>query len=234
MARFYPDYWQQWSEGSQNRYEREFLIELLKREGIKLSRPLQFTKILNSEESSRLPSLVKNWYRTPFAVIIINFIDILLHTRSGLDLLKEITYNYDGLRAITVTWFLNSFIFEAMRIMAGYDISVVITSDHGSIMVENGTIIQAGQDVSVNLRYKHGTSIRCSRKDALFITEPQKYKLPQENVHKKYAIAKEDYFFVYPTHVHQYEKRYRGTFQHGGISLEEMILPVAILTPHVK
>jgi CheY-like chemotaxis protein len=234
MARFYPDYWQQWSEGSQNRYEREFLIELLKREGIKLSRPLQFTKILNSEESSRLPSLVKNWYRTPFAVIIINFIDILLHTRSGLDLLKEITYNYDGLRAITVTWFLNSFIFEAMRIMAGYDISVVITSDHGSIMVENGTIIQAGQDVSVNLRYKHGTSIRCSKKDALFITEPQKYKLPQENVHKKYAIAKEDYFFVYPTHVHQYEKRYRGTFQHGGISLEEMILPVAILTPHVK
>ena len=90
MARFYPEYWQKWSEGSQNRYEREFLEEQLKREGIKLSRSPQFLKILNSEESSRLPSIVKNWYKVPFAVIVINFIDILLHTRSETDVLKEI------------------------------------------------------------------------------------------------------------------------------------------------
>ncbi|GAG94266.1 unnamed protein product [marine sediment metagenome] len=143
-------------------------------------------------------------------------------------------YDYDGLRALTVAWFLKSFLFEAMRIMVGYDITIVITSDHGSIMVENGTPIEAGKDVSVNLRYKHGTTIRCNMKDALFIKEPLKYKLPSENVHKKYAIAKENYFFVYPTHIHQYEKRYKGTFQHGGISLEEIILPVAILSPHKK
>lgn len=234
MSRFYPDYWQKWSEGSQNRYEREFLIELLKREGIRLARQPQFIKIVNSEESSRLPHIVKNWYKIPFAVIVVNFIDILLHTRSESDLLKEIIYDYDALRALTITWFLNSFVFEAVRIMAGYDLTIVITSDHGSIMVENGTPIEAGKDVSVNLRYKHGTSIRCNKKDALFITEPLKFKLPQENVHKKYAIAKEDYFFVYPTHIHQYEKRYKGTFQHGGISLEEMILPVAILSPHSR
>jgi hypothetical protein len=73
-----------------------------------------------------------------------------------------------------------------------------------------------------------------NKKDALFITDPEKYKLPQENVNKKYAIAKENFFFVYPTHLHQYEKRYRGTFQHGGISLEEMILPIGILSPHVS
>lgn len=234
MSRFYPEYWQKWSEGSQNRFEREFLMELLKREGIRLSKPPQFVKVLNSEEASRLPQLVKNWYKIPFAVIVLNFIDILLHTRSEYDVLKEMTYDSDGLRALTVTWFVNSFIFEAIRIMAGYDINLIITSDHGSIMVENGTPIEAGQDVSVNLRYKHGTTIRVNKKDALFITDPQRYKLPQENVNKKYAIAKEDYFFVYPTHLHQYEKRYKGTFQHGGISLEEMILPIAILTPHVS
>jgi CheY-like chemotaxis protein len=234
MARFYPEYWQKWSEGSQNRFEREFLVEQLKREGIRLSRAPQFLKILNSEESSRLPSIVKNWYKIPFAVIVVNFIDILLHTRSETDVLKEIAYDNDGLRALTVTWFVNSFIFEAMRIMAGYDITIVVTSDHGSILVENGTPIEAGQDVSVNLRYKHGTTIRCSKKDALYITEPLKYKLPSENVHKKYAIAKEDFFFVYPTHLHQYEKRYRGTFQHGGISMDEVILPLAILSPHRK
>lgn len=234
MARFYPEYWHQWSEGSQNRFEKEYLIELLKREGIKLVKPPQYLKILNSEESSRLPHIVKNWYKVPFAAIVVNFIDILLHSRFGSDVIKEMTYDNDSLRALTVTWFLNSFIFEAMRIMAGYGITIVVTSDHGSIMVENGAEIEAGKDVSVNLRYKHGTTIRCNRKMALLITEPLKFKLPQENVHKKYAIAKEDYFFVYPTHVHQYQKRYKGTFQHGGISLEEMILPVAILSPHVK
>lgn len=234
MSRFYPEYWQKWSEGSQNRFEREYLMELLKREGIRLSKPPQFIKILNSEEASRLPQLVKNWYKIPFAVIVLNFIDILLHTRSEYDVLKEITYDADGLRALTVTWFLKSFIFEAIRIMAGYDINLIITSDHGSIMVEDGTPIEAGQDVSVNLRYKHGTTIRVNKKDALFITEPERYKLPQENVNKKYAIAKQNFFFVYPTHLHQYEKRYRGTFQHGGISLEEVILPIAILSPHVS
>lgn len=232
MARFYPEYWSKWSEGSQNRYEKEFLIEQAKREGIRLTKPPQFLKIVNSEEASRLPHIVKNWYKAPFAVIIINFMDMLLHTRSESDILKEIAYDYDGLRALTVTWFVNSFIFEAIRIMAGYDITVVLTSDHGSIMVEDGAQIEAGQDVSVNLRYKHGTSIRVNKKEAVFITEPMRFKLPQENVHKKYAIAKENYFFVYPTHIHQYEKRYRGTFQHGGISLEEMILPVAVLSPH--
>lgn len=234
IARFYPEYWGEWSEGSQNRYEKELLIELLKREGIRLARPPQFLKIINLGESARLPSIAKNWYKIPFAAIVVNFIDILLHTRSELDVLKEMMYDYDGLRALTVAWFLKSFLFEAMRIMVGYDITIVITSDHGSIMVENGTPIEAGKDVSVNLRYKHGTTIRCNKKDALFIKEPIEFKLPTENVHKKYAIAKEDYFFVYPTHIHQYEKRYKGTFQHGGISLEEIILPVAILSPHKK
>lgn len=234
MARFYPEYWQQWSEGSQNRFEKEFLIEQLKREGIRFAHEPQFVKVFNTEESKRLPHIVKNWYKVPFAAVVINFLDILLHTRSESDVLKEILYDYDGLRALTVTWFMNSFVLEAMRIILGYDATVVITTDHGSIMVENGTPIDAGKDVSVNLRYKHGTAIRCDRKNAFFITEPLKYKLPQENPNKKYAIAKEDSFFVYPTHLHQYEKRYRGTFQHGGISLEEMILPVSILTPHIR
>jgi len=234
MARFYPEYWKQWSEGSQNRFEKEFLLEQLKREGIRISGPLQYIKILNSEAASRLPHIVKDWFKIPFAVIVVNFMDILLHTRSDSDIIKEMTYDFDRLRSVIVTWFVNSFIFEAMRIMAGYNITVVVTSDHGSIMVENGAQITAGQDVSVNLRYKYGTTLKCNPKEALIITDPLRFKLPQENVHKKYAIAKEDYFFVYPTHLHQYEKRYKGTFQHGGISLEEMILPVAILTPHTK
>jgi len=234
MARFYPEYWKRWSEGSQNKFEKEFLSEQLKREGIRISSPLQYVKILNSSASSRLPHIVKDWYNIPLAAIVVNFIDILLHSRSDSDIIKEMTYDFDSLRSLTVTWFLNSFIFEAMRIMAGYNITIVITSDHGAIMVENGAPITAGQDVSVNLRYKYGTTLKCSPKQALIISDPEKFKLPQENVQKKYAIAKEDYFFVYPTHLHQYEKRYKGTFQHGGISLEEMILPLAILTPHKK
>ncbi len=234
MARFYPEYWKKWSEGSQNRYEQEYLREQLKREGIRLARSPQFIKVLNSQEASRLPSIAKNWYKVPFAVIVVNFIDILLHSRSEFDVLKEMAYDADGLRALTVTWFTSSFIFEAMRIMAGYGITLVVTSDHGAIMVENATPIEAGQDVSVNLRYKHGTTIRVNKKDAIFITDPIRYKLPNENANKKYAIAKKDYFFVYPTHLHQYEKRYKGTFQHGGVSLEEIILPVAILSPHKK
>jgi CheY-like chemotaxis protein len=231
MARFYPEYWDRTSKGSQNRYEKEFLFELAKREGIGFTKPPQFLKIVNSEGASQLVHVVKDWYNITFAVIVINFIDILLHRRSESDVLKEITYDDDRLRALTKTWFLNSFIYEAMRIMAGYNIAIVLTSDHGSILVTRGTEIIAGQDVSVNLRYKYGRSIRCDSKDALVIDEPLKYKLPQENIHQKYAIAKEDFFFVYPTHVHQYEKRYKGTFQHGGISLQEMILPVATLTP---
>jgi hypothetical protein len=107
----------------------------------------------------------------------------------------------------------------------------VITTDHGSVMGRRASLVYGDRTTSTNLRYKYGKNLGCDVKQALHIKDPEAYMLPADSLNKNYIIAKEDYYFVYPTNFHDYERQYRGSFQHGGISLEELIVPVVTLAP---
>ena len=128
------------------------------------------------------------------------------------------------------SWFTHSALFEILQKISKQDAVTYITTDHGSILGQKASLVHGNRDTSTNLRYKFGENINSDSKQTLVVRRPHEYKLPAESPSKNYIIAKENYYFVYPTKFHEYEKQYQGTFQHGGISLEEMIVPIVALT----
>ena len=132
-----------------------------------------------------------------------------------------------------VQWFIHSSLFEILKLYAKQDVVVVITTDHGSVQCKKSSLVYGNRDTSTNVRYKFGDNLACEEREALHIQKPQDYMLPLDSLTKNYILALENYYFVYPTNFHHYEKQFRGSFQHGGISIEEMILPVATLLPRV-
>jgi hypothetical protein len=146
-------------------------------------------------------------------------------------MLDEIVPDEHSLVDLTRFWFVNSSVFELLKRLSHRDCRIVITTDHGFVRVGHPTIIYGGREISPNLRYKHGGALRIEGKGAVVLDNPEQYMLPVEYASEKYAIAKGDHYFVYPTKPKEYEKTYKYTYQHGGVSLEEMILPVATLKP---
>jgi hypothetical protein len=130
-----------------------------------------------------------------------------------------------------VSWFQHSALFEILKSIARQDAVAVITTDHGAVLARRSSLVHGDRETSTNLRYKYGRNLGCDPRQAVHIKDPMTYQLPNEGLNKNYIFAREDYYFVYPTHFHEYERYYRGTFQHGGISMEEMILPCSVLTP---
>ncbi|TET77700.1 response regulator [candidate division TA06 bacterium] len=229
MSRHHPQFWSTKGEGSQNRYEREFLELALKKEMLR-PRGFEYVKVLNAKDTEKLAENLPHLLNNQLLCIVVNFVDILTHYRSESTVVTQMTADEDALRSFTHTWFARSRIYELLGRIARKDVDVILTSDHGSIQGERPCTIYGGREISSNLRYKFGSSIRCDEKQALVIKDPVEYMLPTDVPNKRYCIAKEDYYFVYPTHYQRYVKQYRGTFQHGGISMEEMILPVCTLT----
>lgn len=227
----YPQYWETGSEVSQNRFEENLLLLLLKRKGIPLSGDHKYYKIYDFDHSQELRERFPSLVNTPLISIVVNFVDLLTHHRSESKLLQEVTPDEDAFRSLTHSWFLHSPLLSILQYCSRQKISVVLTTDHGSIRCGRATPIYGGKVISSNLRYKYGSALRCDEKHALVIKDPEGFQLPLEGQETRYCIAKEDFLFVYPTHFQKYSSQYKGTFQHGGISMEEMILPIVILTP---
>ncbi len=156
---------------------------------------------------------------------------MLVHGRAQSELLKEMAPNEAAFRALVQTWFGNSSLFETLKNIARTDAVVVLTTDHGSVRGIRATVAHGDRDTSSNLRYKYGRNLRCEKKDALMISDPQAYGLPSSGLGSNFIVAKEDFYFVYPTSYNEFQRQYKDSFQHGGISLEEMVLPVAIMEP---
>lgn len=227
----YPQYWDSKSEVSQNRHEETFLKMLLKRKGISIQADPKYFKVLDIDYAQQLKEKFASLTSIPFIAVVVNFVDFLTHHRGESKLLKEVTPDEDAFRSLTHSWFLHSPIFSILQNCSRHKITVFLTTDHGSIRCRRATAIYGGKEISPNLRFKYGSALRCDEKHALVIKDPESMQLPLEGQNTHYCIAKEDYYFVYPTHFLRYEKQYKGTFQHGGISMEEMILPMATLTP---
>jgi len=223
---YYPEYWV-FSDVGQNRYEEQLFQKLLAKERISLK--YFYLKILKMEDLiEKFDYLLKP--DVGIVIIIINFLDFLIHSARETLFIKEIAENEDSLLEFTKIWFNSSLIFQFLKKLKENQRKIIITSDHGFIKVKRPTIIYGGREISPNLRYKSGGGITIDKK-AAWLLEPKELELPQEFLGEKYAICKSDYYFIYPTKPKEYEKIYKLTYQHGGISLQEMILPVGILYP---
>lgn len=226
----YPDIWED-TEKTMNYYEPDFLKAHLKAEGLESVTSHKYVKVINSEKGWKTEKQIKSYLDQNLISLVINFVDILAHRRSDSDFLKEVVPDEASYRSVVRTWFKRSWIFSLLKKISEYDFKVILTTDHGSIRVMNDVKIKGDRETSSNVRFKYGTNLNASPKQALVIKEPEKYKLPSFDVNTNYLISKEDFYFVYPTNYNKYRSQYHNTFQHGGISMEELILPVVELTP---
>ncbi|UCF04304.1 MAG: bifunctional response regulator/alkaline phosphatase family protein [bacterium] len=228
----YPQYWLERSkdELSKNRFENELMLGQLQKNGLGHISS-KYLKIYEIEEANEIRKQVDSYRTIDFVAMVFNFLDILSHGRSQSEILQEIAPDESAFRSLMRSWFSHSALFEILQTISKHDGIVFITTDHGSILGQKASLVHGNRDTSTNLRYKFGENINGDSKQTLLIRKPRQYKLPSESPSKNYILAKENYYFVYPTRFHEYEKQYHGTFQHGGISLEEMIVPFITLTP---
>ena len=229
----HANYWQEASndERSKNRYERQLLDHQLERLQIQLPSGLKYLKVYNAEEASHVRRNIVTYQNIPLVALVFNFLDMLTHGRSESDLLRELAPDESAFRSVMKSWFLHSALFDALKWMAKQNCVVVVTTDHGAVLSRRSALVYGNRETSTNLRFKFGTNLGCDPKQAVHLKDPARFRLPADSLNKQYIVAKEDFYFIYPTRFHEYESKYRGSFQHGGISLEEMILPVATLTP---
>jgi CheY-like chemotaxis protein len=236
IEKYYPELWQgnQDDERSQNKYEKDLLQMLLNRKRITLQNDLKYLKIIDPEVGRSFEQNIVSHVKTHFMAVVINFLDMVAHGRSDSDLLKEIAPDEAAYRSLTESWFKFSSLFGTLKAIAKMkNAKIILTTDHGSIRCMRGAKVLGDKEASTNLRFKFGRNLKADDKNALYITQPTEYRLPKRGVTTSYIIAKEDYYFVYPTDYHKYLSYYKDTFQHGGISMEEMILPVVTLESKV-
>lgn len=229
IENYYPDLWQsnKDDERSQNKYEKELLQFLLDRKNVKLDNELKYMKIIDPDVGRAFEQNVVSHKRTHFMAVVVNFLDMLVHGRSDSELIKEIAPDEAAFRSLTNSWFQHSSLFGTFRAIANMKNSkIIVTTDHGSLITRRASRVLADRETSKNLRFKFGRNLKVDSKQAIQIHNPSEYKLPKRGVTVSYIIAKEDYYFIYPTDFHKYQNYYKDTFQHGGISMEEMILPV--------
>lgn len=230
IEQYYPKLWQQdEDEHSLNKFEEELLARQLKKNKIDLN--FKYEKVLNTKQGYKLLENFANYLQMPLVTLVYNFVDTLVHTRSDSNMLKEIAPDASAFRSLTKAWFSHSTLFDILKMLTDEEITIVITTDHGAVRALTDTKVKGDRNTSTSLRYKYGRNLSAPQDSTIMVEDPASYKLPVPEGANNYLIAKEDYYFVYPTNYHAYKKRYRDTFLHGGASMEEMILPIATLRP---
>jgi hypothetical protein len=225
----YPEYWvSENDEGHKNQYENELMNAQLQRLGMKDLKTKYF-KILNAEFEKKIFDDFKSYSNTDFITIVYNFIDILSHAKTNNSIVNELIRDDKTFRSLTYTWFENSSILKTIQLASEEGYKVIITTDHGTIYVKKPSKVIGDKESSTNLRYKLGKNLQYEDKDVFAISNPEDYFLPKVNVNSKYIFAEESKFFAYPKNYNHYVNYYKDTYQHGGISLEEMIIPIVIL-----
>lgn len=224
IERKYRNYWvNEDEEGTKNQYEEELLREQLKRHGkdIKLS----YHKILNLTAGRKLVDNLSNLLSNNLNVIVYNFVDMLSHARTEMEIIRELADDEPAYRSITISWFEHSPLYDIMRFIAGKGLDLILTTDHGSVKVHNPVKVVGDRNTNTNLRYKTGKSLNYNKKEVFEVRNPSEIFLPRLNISSSYIFCKGNDFFAYPNNYNYYVNYYRNTFQHGGVSLEEMLIP---------
>ncbi|MFZ9695897.1 MAG: PglZ domain-containing protein, partial [Chitinophagaceae bacterium] len=229
IARHFPDYWRNdEDEGSKNLYEEDLLRAQLKRLGLSDLR-VSYTKVLNNQSGLELQQNIHNLLDNDLNVIVYNFVDMLSHARTEMEVLKELAGDESSYRSVTVSWFEHSPLFQALKKIADRSFGLMIATDHGSVRVKTPCRVIGDRQTTTNLRYKHGRNLQYESRDVLAFRDPRTAGLPVPTINSTYIFARGDNFLCYPNNYNHYANYYRNTFQHGGVSLEEMIVPVITL-----
>ena len=226
IAEKFPGQWKNdEEEGGKNLQEELFLtgfIKKLQKKDIKYS----YTKVVGNQDAQQLLSGIHNLLNNDLNVIVYNFVDMLSHARTEMEVLKELAGDEQGYRSITKSWFEYSPLRQALKKIADRKIRIVISTDHGSVQVKTPYKVIGDKQTTSNLRYKHGKNLNYNPKDVLAFKNPKEGGLPLPHVNSSFIFAKEDGFLCYPNNYNYYVNYYKNTFQHGGVSMEEMIIPV--------
>ena len=224
IARNYPNKWVHDEEREgKNLYESLFLTEQLKRYHMDIKH--SYTKITNNKNGKLLVDNILNLMHNSLNVVVYNFVDMLSHARTEMEVLKELAGNESAYRSLTLSWIDHSPLMQALQKLKGRRANIIITTDHGTIRVSNPSKVIGDKNTTTNLRYKTGKNLNYTEKEVLAFRNPDEIFLPKSHVSSSFIFAKEDYFFAYPNNYNHYVNYYRNTFQHGGVSLEEVIVP---------
>ena len=230
MEKKFPQYWKNdTDDGGKNLYEAEFLTEQLKRLGLNIKQ--EYYKITNFRDGKKLAENFKGLKDNDLTTIVYNFVDMLSHAKTEMEVVKELASDDKAYRSLTVSWFRNSPLLDMIQQAQKMGFKLILTTDHGTINCKNPSKVIGDKNTSLNLRYKTGRSLTYENKDVYAVKDPKKIGLPALNMSSSFIFAKNDYFLAYVNNYNHYVSYYRNTYQHGGISLEEMIVPFLVLEP---
>jgi hypothetical protein len=234
IAKNYPDKWvydigDSEDEEGYNKQEEFYLQEQLKR--LKINAKSSYHKIIHQYQGKQLVDNFNKLATNDLNVIVYNFVDMLSHARTDMAMIKELAPDESAYRSLTASWFQHSPLFDLLKKIAEKKGRVIITTDHGMIRVQNPVKIVGDRNTNTNLRYKQGKNLNWDATNKMMVCrKPENIFLPKPNVSTTYVFAKEDNLFAYPNNYNQYVNHYKNTFQHGGISLEECIIPIIYYT----
>jgi len=230
IAKRYPDLWSdEEDEGNKNDFEEQLVNEFFSRNRRNIK--ITFHKILNDEYAYSKFSNVKVLKNNELNIFVFNFVDLLSHAKTNVQMLKDLAKDEKAYRAIVKVWFEHSFLKYLLEEISELGATVILTTDHGAVQVRNSVRVIGDRHSSTNIRYKQGRNLDYDRKEVFVIKDPVEAGLPQSNLSTTYIFAKNYDYLVYPKNYNQFVKYYKDTFQHGGISMEEMMIPYITMVP---
>ncbi len=234
IEKAHPEMWSRnmEDEGNTNRHERQFLDHQLRLNGIEFKPGHKYIKVIDLEEALDTHRKVENLFNHEFVSMVWNFVDILAHSRNQNDIVREMVPDEAAYRSVVSSWFKHSPLYQILQAFRERGYTIVITSDHGSVRVQRGARIYSERDATRGVRFKLGRNLRLEdERTGMLIDRLDSWRLPPGARSHTMAFATEDHMFLYGNNFNHYLNHYTDSFQHGGISMEEMILPVAVLTP---
>ena len=228
IARMFPDLWVDEDEAEGKNLNEAPLIQT-QIDRYRRRDTFSYHKINTTDDAERYMNQFSSLGKNDLNVLVVNFIDMLSHARTESKMVRELAHDEAAYRSLTQSWFHHSIMSQLLRQLAQTDYQVIITTDHGSIRTNSPVKIIGDRNTNTNLRYKLGKNLAYDNKDLFVIKEPQKAFLPSPNISTSYVFATGDQFFAYPNNYNHYVTYYRNTFQHGGISMEEMMIPFITL-----